>query len=127
MTDRPALIRIDQSSDDTEAHIVITLEWNDERYLGEAFGATSDSARPRLLGEATLQAVEALSPRPLGLALDAIATTSLGTSRVAMAQVEMDGAPASLVGSALQMDDDPAAAPVRAVLDAVNRRLALLL
>jgi hypothetical protein len=60
------------------------------------------------------------------LSLDAIATTRLGESRIAMAQVEMRGKDSSLVGSALQMDDDPAAAPVRAVLDAVNRQLALL-
>ena len=127
MNDRPALIRIEQTSDDTEAHVVITLEWNDQRYDGEAYGATTDSARPRLLGEATLRAVEALAPASLHLALDAIATTRLGESRIAMAQVDMEGKSPPLVGSALQMDDDPAAAPVRAVLDAINRRLALVI
>lgn len=126
MSDRPALVRIEQTSDDTEAHVIITLEWNQHRFDGEAYGAVSDTARPRLLGEATLRAVEALSPTPLRLSLDAIASTRLGTSRVAMAQVDMDGSP-SLVGSALQVGEDPAAAPVRAVLDAVNRRLGLLI
>jgi hypothetical protein len=123
MTERPALIRIEQDADADEARVVITLGWHDHEYLGEATGSADDAARPRLLGEATLRAVEALAGRTQ-LALEAIATTDLGDSRVAMAQVEMgDGAP--LVGSAMLREDDPGAAPVRAVLDAINRRLLL--
>lgn len=125
MTTRPALVNIDQTEDDLEARVVITLAWNDALYLGDATGSADATARPRLLGEATLRAVEALTPDMARLALEAIATTDLGEARVAMAQVAMDSG--SLVGSALLSDDDPAAAPVRAVLDAVNRRLALSL
>ena len=51
-----------------------------------------------------------------------MATTSLGDSQVAMAQVEMPGTD-PLVGSAMLREDDPAAAPVRAVLDVINRKL----
>ncbi len=104
---------------------MIALEWRDTEFQGEAYGPVGEESRARLLGEATLHAVEALASQPLGLALDAIATTQLGTSRIAMAQVEMGQA--SLVGSALLHDDDPAAAPVRAVLDAINRRLSTVL
>jgi hypothetical protein len=126
MTERPALVRIEQQSDGKEARVVITLGWHEHEYLGEALGSPEEAARPRLLGEATLRAVEALSAERIDLALEAIATTYLGDSRVAMAQVEM-GKSDSLVGSAMLREDDPAAAPVRAVLDAINRRLELVL
>jgi len=123
MNERPALVRIEQQADDAEARVVITLEWHEHEYLGEASGSSDEAARPRLLGEATLRAVEALDDR-FHLALEAIATTDLGESRVAMAQVAMDEGD-MLVGSAMLRQDDPAAAPVRAVLDAINRKLLL--
>ena len=121
---RPALVRIDQHADDAEARVVITLEWQDNEYLGTASGDAAESARPRLLGEATLRAVEALTPSMRAMVLEAIATTDLGDSQVAMAQVDAGGGD-HLVGSALLRREDPWAAPVRAVLDAVNRRMLL--
>jgi hypothetical protein len=124
MTDRPALVRIEQKADELEAHVYITLAWHDREYLGQATGVPDEAARPRLLGEATLRAVAALSATNVKFALEAIATTSLGDSQVAMAQVEMPGGD-PLVGSAMLRKDDPAAAPVRAVLDAINRKLEL--
>ena len=126
MTERPALVRIEQRTDDDEAHVFITLAWHDHEYRGEASGSLDDTARPRLLGEATLRAIEALSTGRLDMALGAIATTNLGESQVAMAQIEIgDGDP--LVGSAMLHEGDAAAAPVRAVLDAINRRLSQVL
>lgn len=119
---RPALVRIEEKAVGAQARVVITLAWEEQQYFGEASGAPDATARPRLLGEATLRALEALSAKRLPLRLDAIAATNLDDSRVAIAQVVVgDGAP--LVGSALVARDDPASAPVRAVLDAVNRRL----
>ena len=125
MTDRPALVRVEQSVDGRDARVVITLAWRDREYLGEAVGSHDEAARARLLGEATLRAVEALTPDHAHLALDAIASTSLGTSRIAMAQVHT-GTGDALVGSALIREDDRSAAPVRAVLDAINRKLSLV-
>ncbi len=124
MSNRPALVRIEQNDQSGEARVVITLAWEDQEYLGTATGRTGDESRPRLLGEATLRALEALSSKRVPFALDAIATTDLGDSRVAIAKVLMGGGD-PLVGSALVSGEDPAAAPVRAVLDALNRRLAL--
>lgn len=126
MTARPALVRIEQLADEATAHVFITLSWHDHEYQGEAIGSPEESARPRLLGEATLRAVEALSPQRISIALEAIATTSLGESQVAMAQVEI-GESGALVGSAMLQSNDPSAAPVRAVLDAVNRKLSQVL
>ena len=85
------------------------------------------SARPRIVGEATLRAVEAVTGGRLQLTLDAIATTDLGESRVAMAQVGLVGSPEPLVGSALVQTSDSATATVKAVLDALNRRMAQVL
>jgi len=56
----------------------------------------------------------------------AIATTTFGEVRIALAQVRLDGSEV-LVGTAVERDDGPSSAAVKAVLDAVNRRLALLL
>jgi hypothetical protein len=123
MNERPALVRIEEQADDTDARVVITLGWHESEFLGEASGSADEASRPRLLGEATLRAVEALAGR-FHLALEAIATTDLGDSRVAMAQVAMEEGD-TLVGSAMLRQDDPAAAPVRAVLDAINRKLLL--
>jgi hypothetical protein len=61
------------------------------------------------------------------LTLDAIATTDLGDSRVAMAQVGMVGSSEPLVGSALVQTSDSATATVKAVLDALNRRMSQVL
>lgn len=123
MSNRPALVRIEQNDGGGEARVVIALAWEDREYLGTATGPTGDESRPRLLGEATLRALEALSSNRVPFALDAIATADLGDSRIAMAKVLMgDGDP--LVGNALVSDEEPGAAPVRAVLDALNRQLA---
>ncbi len=61
------------------------------------------------------------------LNLEAVATTALGNAQVAMAQVSMHGDEEPLVGSALLEEMDESGATVRAVLDAINRRLAKVL
>lgn len=123
MTERPAIVRINESSDGERANVVITLSWHDAEYAGEADGAADWSYRPRLIGEATLRAVEQVTGNRIQLSLAAVATSPLGKGLVAMAQVEMEGQPQPLVGSALLDETDEAAATVKAVLDAINRRL----
>ena len=81
------------------------------------------ASRARLVGEATLRAVEEVAEPRISLQLEAVATTELGETQIAMAQVLMDGVPVPLVGSALLTEHDATAATVRAVLDALNRRL----
>lgn len=122
--DRPALAQFDEVIEDDEATVTVTLAWKDQPYDGSAIGSVGDYARPRLIGEATLRAVEAISGGKLSLDLAAVATTDLGASRVAIAQVASKTLPSSLVGSAVIHEDDPAKATARAVLDAVNRHLA---
>jgi len=127
MDERPAIVSIQESDDGQQARVVITLAWNDARYSGEAIGDSDWSYRPRLVGEATLRAVESVTESEIHLKLSAIATTPLGDAQVAMAQVLMDGETEPLVGSALLGSNDEAAATVKAVLDALNRRISAVL
>ena len=122
--DRPALAQFDEIIEGDEATVTVTLAWLDEAYEGSAVGSAGGYARPRLIGEATLRAIESISGGKLSLDLAAVATTDLGASRVAIAQVISTSAPSSLVGSAVIHEDDPAKATARAVLDAINRHLA---
>ena len=125
--ERAAIVGIQETSESGVARVTITLTYSDAEFSGEAEGSASVSARPRIVGEATLRAVEAVTGGRLRLTLDAIATTDLGESRVAMAQVGLMGSNEPLVGSALVQTSDSATATVKAVLDALNRRMAQVL
>lgn len=125
--ERAAIVGIQESSQDGEARATITLTYHDAEYQGQAVGSAAVSARPRIVGEATLRAVESVTSGRLQLTLDAIATTDLGDSRVAMAQVGLAGSNEPLVGSALVQTSDSATATVKAVLDALNRRMSQVL
>lgn len=127
MNDRPALVQIDEHTTDEEATVTISLSWHDEQFVGSARGRPDHESRARLVGEATLRAVEAVAEERIALQLEAVATAELGHTQVAMAQVLMDGVPVPLVGSALLTEHDATTATVKAVLDAINRRLAQIL
>ena len=123
MTDRPAIVQIDEQITDEDATVTIYLSWRDEEFRGVSTGGPDPGSRARLVGEATLRAVEEVAENRISFQLEAVATTELGSTQIAMAQVLMDGVPVPLVGSALLSEHDATAATVRAVLDAINRRL----
>jgi hypothetical protein len=123
MRERPAIVRILETPGADATRIAVTLAWQDEEFVGEAAGQSDAIHRPRIIGEATLRAVEAVTNNTITLSLDAIATTDLGSGQIAMAQVTLDGADERLVGSAMVGENDEVAATVKAVLDAINRRL----
>ncbi len=125
--ERAAIVGIQETAENGQASVIITLTYHDEEFSGTASGSAAVSARPRIVGEATLRAVESVTGGRLQLSLDAIATTDLGESRVAMAQVGLMGSSEPLVGSALVQTSDSATATVKAVLDAINRRMAQIL
>jgi hypothetical protein len=123
MIERPAIVRIHEFDSDDQAHVSIVLEWHDEEFIGEATGPVEWSARPRLVGEATLRAVEKVTNNAVSLSLAAVATTDLGSAQIAVAQVRLEGTNEALVGSAMLGETDQSAATVKAVLDALNRRI----
>jgi hypothetical protein len=123
---RPSLLDIAHSSRAGTDTVVILLGWQEREYRGEATGAVDPEHPVRLYGEATLRAVEQVSGGRLAAELLAVATTDLGPVRIALAQVRVADSPEPLVGSSVVMEDPPRAA-VKAVLDAVNRRLEAVL
>ena len=120
---RPLLAMIDEDDSGDEAHVTVVLGWHDKTFEGEAVGALDEATRPRLVGEATLRAVEQVAQGRVVLDLTAVGTTRLGDSQVAMAQVRIGAAPDSFVGSALIYEPNSSKATARAVLDAINRQL----
>lgn len=125
---RPALLRIKESTDQTRATLTVTLGWHDGEHVGSASGPDAASARLRLVGEATLHAMESIFTETPPLALDSVGTASVGMRTVLIAVIVFAGKTGEelVVGSALSSGDDDAAA-VKAVLDALNRRLPALL
>ena len=114
------IVSIEDDVDGDDARVTVTLDWASRSWHGQAVGAAKQ--RTRLAGEAALDAVVRLSGNGLDLELLAVATTDMGAASVALAQVRF-GDDDILVGSALQGETDDRLAAVRAVMDAINRRL----
>lgn len=126
--DRPIITSIKEYPEGPSTTVTVTLTWNSEQFSGSANGPAASSARLRIIGEATLRALEEVLGGGPPLALDAVASTSVGVRPVIVAQVvSMKGVEEEVaVGSALIRGDE-AEAVVRAVLDALNRRIPALM
>jgi hypothetical protein len=121
--DRPVIIGVHEIPEGARTTVAVTLKWHNEEYVGTATGPAAASARLRLVGEAALAAVEDIVVDD-ALALDAVGAPSIGMRRILVVLVVSTGPRGEelAVGSALSHGDD-AEATVRAVLDAVNRRI----
>jgi hypothetical protein len=124
MRARPVIVSIEDDIDGSDARVTVRIDWDQRSFHGQAVGTAVE--RVRLAGEAALDAVTSIVDGAIHLELLAVATTDLGAARVALAQVRYDGGDV-LVGSALQAEADAPLAAVRAVMDAINRRLELVL
>ncbi len=124
MRSRPIIIGIEDDIDGEDARVTVTLDWDQRSWHGQAIG--SADARPRLAGEAAIAAVTRLIDDQIDIELMAVATSDLGAARIALAQVRY-GEDEILVGSALQGEADGRLAAVRAVMDAINRRIERIL
>jgi hypothetical protein len=121
---RPFLATIDQHIEDDRASIMVTLGLEEVTFSGTAEGPSDSAYRARLVGEATLRAVEAIVGGSTSFDLTAVGTSDLGPVKIALAQVREEGFAEYLIGSALVRGGDPGAATAKAVLDAINRRIA---
>jgi len=121
--DRPAIMGVHEIPEGARTTVAVTLGWHGEEYIGTATGPAAQSARLRLVGEAGLRAVEHLLPGE-ALALDSVGAPAVGMRTVIVAVVVSTGERGEevSVGSALSHGDD-SEATVRAVLDALNRRI----
>lgn len=124
---RPRLVSIRDDSDGPRTTVIVTLGWQNGEHTGSATGPIAGSARLRLVGEATLDALDRIFINLPPLVLDSIGIATVGMRRIAVAVVVGGTTQNSelAVGSALASDDESEAA-VRAVLDALNRRLPTL-
>lgn len=124
MRKRPAIITIEETDLGSDASCVVTLAYDNAQFFGRSLGPSDPTGRPRIVGEATLRAVEAVTDGSIELTLEAVALTDMGDAVVALAQVAIsNGSGMTLVGSAMVDDHDLSKATVKAVLDALNRRL----
>ncbi len=121
--DRPAIMGVHEIPEGPRTTVAVTLGWHGEEYVGTATGPAARSARLRLIGEAALRAIESLLDGD-ALALDSIGNPAIGMKTVIVAIVVATGERGEeiSVGSALSSGDDSETA-VRAVLDALNRRI----
>ena len=127
MRQRAAIVQILESADAVQARVIVSLNYADATYEGEAIGPPSATARPRLAAEATLRAVEHVIDNSVRFEIVAVATTEVGDAQVAMAQIAVDGTDERFVGSTLVKAADDTGAAVKAVLDALNRKLAIII
>ena len=125
MPSRPALVGVREDPNGTRTTLKVTLRLDDEDRTGTAIGPAVASTRLRLIGEATIDAVEQTFDGVPPIALDSVAVTNVGSRRVIVAIAVSAGGGGGehlTVGSALSTGDD-GEATVRAVLDALNRRI----
>lgn len=121
--ERPVILGVHEIPEGARTTVAVTLRWHGEEYAGTATGPAAPSARLRLVGEAALRAVERIVGDE-ALALDAVGAPAVGMRRVIVVVVVSTGPRGEeiTVGSALSQEDD-SDCTVRAVLDALNRRI----
>lgn len=126
-TSRPRLVDIRDQADGPRTTVSVTLAWQNGEHSGTATGPIAASARLRLVGEAALEALDQVFINLPPLVLDSIGIATVGMRRVAIAVVVGGTSTESelAVGSAVAGEDESEAA-VKAVLDALNRRLPTL-
>jgi hypothetical protein len=128
LTNRAALTQVGEIQNGTRTTIEVTLRLGDEEHTGSATGPAIASTRLRLVGEATISAIEDTFPAMPPIALDAISVNTVGTRSVVVAVAVTAGergGESLNVGSAIAEGDTDDAA-VKAVLNALNRRLGTL-
>ena len=103
----------------------VTLQRGETEGAGFAEGSIAASARPRLVAQATLDALRQLLPAAECADVEIATVVRVGTREVALASMVFVIPPHEDVvsGSALVRGANETEAVARAVLDATNRRL----
>lgn len=121
---RPVISEIGVRSTGAEIEVEVRLELDGDTFVGIERGAAAASARPRLVASAVVSALDELLGIPA--AVESAAVVDTGTHPVALVVLTLSvprlGAQ-SVAGSAVIRGDETDAV-ARAVLAAVNRRLA---
>lgn len=125
---RPAISRMHLVSSGLDVNAAVTLSSGDRSAVGEARGAASQSGVHRAVATATLRAVELLVDKAVRFELDHLEVTPMGAERTVLVALTMlsDKGIERLTGAA-GVREDVRQAVIRATLDALNRRLEMLL
>lgn len=102
----------------------VTLTAGGQCYCGQAAGSTAAFSRQQCIAQATLKAICEFAPLA-SFELRAVDSVTLGGNPIVVAQVWYPAAGSLLVGSAYCLPDGDTGV-AHSVLDAVNRKLALL-
>jgi hypothetical protein len=124
---RPKICSINASVAGVQAAASVTLEIAGTEYVGMASGPASHTGRLRHVATAALDAVAQYLSEDSTFALEDVAVVQLGRERVAVACISLvtPFGEQAFSGSALVRQNDSDSV-VRATLDAINRRIALL-
>jgi hypothetical protein len=123
-TRRVVIESVGLSGNGIEVAATVVLRSDDGMYEGQAQGSGSGAGRHRTTAAATLDAVRPLLAAGSVVELTGIELVNIGTTRIAVAVLEVTSPRTSttLSGSAVVRDAAPDAV-VRAVLDALNRTI----
>lgn len=123
---RPRIMAVDSHASGSRMTVRVSLRLDDDEATGYAEGSVAAATRPRLVAAATIDALEQLAAVH-SVDVEAAESVRVGTDDLAIVTLVSVSPPYELrlCGSAIirQHADD---AVVRAVLDAVNRRLPFL-
>jgi hypothetical protein len=124
---RPRIMNINASVSGVKASASVTLEIADREYIGMASGPASQTGRLRNIAAAALDAVGQYLGDETTFALEDVTVVQLGREKVAVACISLVthfGEQSFSVSALVRQNDSDSV--VRATLDAINRRLALL-
>jgi hypothetical protein len=125
---RPIISRMQLVSSGLDVTAAVSLSYREGTVRGESTGTATQSGVQRAVATAALRAIELLIGTSARFELEHVEVTRSGRDRTALVSVTMVSGAGSdrLTGSAV-VREDARQAVIRAVLDAVNRRLEPLL
>ena len=106
----------------------VTLKAGEEIYVGDSIGSSVLFTRNRIVATAVIEAVHQFLNRELFTVVD-VKTTSIADRQAYLVAVAMQGPQGSelLLGAVCDQNFDPNETIVKATLDAINRRLPMLI
>lgn len=125
---RPSIARMHLVSSGLDVTASVTLSSGDRTAVGEARGAASQTGVHRAVAAATLRAVEQLVDGQVRFELDHLEITPMGNERTVLVSLALLTSKGTerLTGAA-GVREDVRQAVIRATLDALNRRLEMIL
>jgi hypothetical protein len=125
---RPVISRMQLVSSGLDVSASVSLTYQERVVRGESTGTATQSGVQRAVAAASLHAVEQLIGSQARFELEHVEVTASGRDRTALVSVTMvSGAGTDRLTGSAMVREDARQAVIRAVLDAVNRRLEPLL